>query len=310
MAEGDLARLFHRLTSLEPVHPGRGWPVRDVEDPWLVTSFEANDMGLLPPLAKEFSLELPLVLLPRELPDPSGSTLAVLAGRRSASGALDLAQVARLLHLSAGIVRTEERAHWPDGEVRFRAAGSAGGCCPFEVYVIVTEGLPGLPPGVYLYRPVEHALLRVAPPPAGAMPALVVTGVPWRTGWRYRERGYRHLLWDAGYVLAHVMALAVSTGIPVRLYSTFPDVELRDLVGADGIGELPVAVVTLGDGPPGWEVAERGVPGSVGDPVVHFPLVTAVHWAGISSDWGEPWPLGPPVFDSLSESPAVNAVIY
>ena len=31
------------------------------------------------------------------------------------------------------------------------------------------------------------------PAPHDGDAAIVVTGVPWRTGWRYRERGYRHL---------------------------------------------------------------------------------------------------------------------
>jgi hypothetical protein len=56
MTDGDMARLFHRLTSIEPVHEGTGWPTRDrvVDDPWLVTSFEPNDMDLQPPLFKAF----------------------------------------------------------------------------------------------------------------------------------------------------------------------------------------------------------------------------------------------------------------
>jgi nitroreductase len=104
---------------------------------------------------------------------------------------------------------------------------------------------------VHVYRPVEHVLLQVGPPPAGATPALVITGVPWRTGWRYRERGYRHIFWDAGTMISHLLVLAASAGLPAGLYTAFPDIEVRDLVGADGIAEFPVAVLALGDAPPG-----------------------------------------------------------
>src|SRR5215218_735187 len=312
MAEGDVARLFHRLTSIEPVRKATGFPIRAVvdDDPWLVTWFEPNDMELLPPLVKAFRAGLPIVPLPRDLPAPEGSTLAVLGGHASGAGSLDLDQLARLLHLSAGIVRTEERQRWPGGIFLFRAAGSAGGRFPLELYVVVPEGAAEVPPGVHIYRPVEHALLQVGPPPAGGSPALVVTGVPWRTGWRYRARGYRHIFWDAGTMISQQLALAASAGLPARLYTEFPDIEVRDLVGADGIDEFAVAVLALGDGPPGWTPAERGARGSVGEPAAHFPLVTATHWAGISSRWGEPWRPGDAVRDPLPDSPPVNEVIY
>jgi hypothetical protein len=78
---------------------------------------------------------------------------------------------------------------------------------------------------VHWYDPLEHALVRVGPAPHGGGPAVIVTGVPWRTGWRYRERGWRHVYWDAGTMIAQMLALA----------------------GADLVHELPVAMVGLGD---------------------------------------------------------------
>jgi hypothetical protein len=304
MSDGDMARLFHRLTAYEPA---REW-TDPVDDPWIVTSFEPGDKDLQPPLFKTFPAGLPVVPLPRELPAPEGSTLAVLAGRTAGARALDLAQLARLLHLSAGVVRTEERSG--GRVVPFRAAGSAGGRFPLEVYVVAPEGAASLPPGVHAFQPVEHALVQVGPPPAGGTPALVVTGVPWRTGWRYRERGYRHIFWDAGTMLSQQLALAASAGLPARLYTEFPDLELRDLVGVDGIAEFPVAVVALGDVAPGWRPGERGARGAIDSSPVSFPLVTAAHWAGISSRWGGPWGTGDAVRDPLSDSPPVNDVIY
>jgi SagB-type dehydrogenase family enzyme len=308
MADGDMARLFHRLTSMDAARVPNWDALMDLDDPWIVTSFEPNDLDVNPALFKAFPAGLPVLPLPRELPAPEGSTLAVLGGDEAAgAAAFDLAQLARLLHLSAGIVRTEERSG--GRTYPFRAAGSAGGRFPLEVYVVVPEGAAGLPPGVHAYRPVEHDLVQVGPPPAGAATALVVTGVPWRTGWRYRERGYRHIFWDAGTMLSQQLAVAASAGLPARLYTEFPDMEVRDLVGADGIAEFPVAVLTLDDAPPGWTPGERGAEGSVDESPVHFPLVTATHWAGVSSRWGEPWEPGDAVRD-LPDSPPVNDVIY
>ena len=124
---------------------------------------------------------------------------------------------------------------------------------PLEVYVAVPEGT-SLPAGVHWYDPREHALVLVGPPPHGRSPAVVVTGVPWRTGWRYRERGFRHVYWDAGTMLAQLLAVADSAGARPRLHTRFPDAAVAMLVGADGVHELPVAVVC-----PRREVS-RGLP--------------------------------------------------
>ena len=86
-------------------------------------------------------------------------------------------------------------------------------------------------PDVHWYDPHDHALVRIGPPPRGGAPTLVVTGVPWRTGWRYRERGYRHVYWDAGTMLAQLLAVADSAGLTALLHTRFPDAAVAALVG-------------------------------------------------------------------------------
>src|SRR6185369_9226622 len=108
-------------------------------------------------------------------------TLDLLAGRH-ASGAteLDLEGLARLLHLSAGVVRVAVRR---DGRrFLFRPTGSAGGLFPLELYV-AARGVSGLRDGVYWYDPVAHSLRQVGPPASGDATTVVITGIPWRTGW-------------------------------------------------------------------------------------------------------------------------------
>ena len=51
---------------------------------------------------------------------------------------------------------------------------------------------------------------RIEPAAADGVSTLVVTGIPWRTGWRYAERGYRHLYWDSGTMLSQLLALAAT----------------------------------------------------------------------------------------------------
>lgn len=147
---------------------------------------------------------------------------------------------------------------------------------------------------MHWYDPAAHALLQVAPAPSGGDAAIVVTGVPWRTGWRYRERGYRHVYWDAGTMLAQTLALARSAGIPAGLYTTFPDRAVTELVGADGVHEWPVAVVGLGPRPPALAPEGVAAAGAVDADPLEFPLVTAAQRAGDGTVLGAPWRDGEP----------------
>ena len=303
---------LHRLTSYT-----WGWyqPSREdddliwsvpVDDPLVVRELETNDVDRFPWFFKRYAMELPRVPLPRDLPATTAPAVAVLAGTADVSPTeLDLPQLSRLLHLSAGVVRTTER---PYATWFFRAAGSAGGRFPLEVFVAVPDGL-GLPAGLHWYDPLDHALVQVGPPPRGDAPALVVTGVPWRTGWRYRERGYRHVYWDAGTMLSQLLAAADSAGLAPRLHTRFPDAAVVALVGADGVHEWPVAVVALGDGAPALDATGSAAAGEVDAAPLEFPLVTAAQRAGERDTLGTAWERGAPVEVSVRGTDPVETVV-
>jgi hypothetical protein len=110
---------LHRLTSYAP---GREWD-EPIDDPRVLQDLVTNDLERLPWFYKRYP-DLPSVALPRDLPATSASALAVLAGTASVVPvAPDLAGLARLLHLCAGVVRTMER---PYGTWLFRARGDRG----------------------------------------------------------------------------------------------------------------------------------------------------------------------------------------
>lgn len=293
---------LHRLTSFEP---GREWD-EPIDDPRVVQDLVVTDLDRLPWFFKRYEEPLPRVPLPRDLPTTSSSAVAVLAGSAEVPRIdLDLPQLSRLLHLSAGVVRTTVRpyATWP-----FRAAGSAGGRFPLEVYVAVPEG-HAVPPGVHRYSPQDHALVQIGSPPNGDAPTLVVTGVPWRTGWRYRERGFRHVYWDAGTMLAQVLAVADSAGVEAGLSTRFPDRPVAALVGADRVHEWPVAVVALGEGTPALAATGSTVEGEVDARPLEFPLVTAAQRAGEGDTLGAPWDRGRPVDTPIPGDEAIETVV-
>ncbi len=145
--------------------------------------------------------------------------------------------------------------------------------------------------------------------PRSLPPAVVVTGVPWRTGWRYRERGYRHIYWDAGTMLAQLLATADSAGLAASLHSRFPDAAVAALVGADGVHEWPVAVAALGDGTPALDATGPAAAGEVDAAPVEFPLVTAAQRAGERDLLGPPWDRGAPVDVPVQGADPVEAVV-
>jgi SagB-type dehydrogenase family enzyme len=288
MPPGDTARLYHRLSSYAPE---REFTV-PIDDPLVLQDFVANDFARWPEPCKTYADELPTVVLPREWPAPATPATAVLAGTAPADPApLDLATLARLLHLSAGVVRVTEREDRPT--LLFRAAGSAGGRFPLEHYVSA-RGVAGLEDGVHWYDPVGHALRQIGPHADGEATTLVVTGVPWRSAWRYAERAFRHLYWDAGTMLAQALALAHSSGLEPRLRTRFPDAATTRLVGADGTHEFAVALLSFGDGAPAIAPTGEAARGAVDRAPLEFPLVTLVQRAGDGDVLGDPWGAGAP----------------
>lgn len=289
------AGLLHRLTSYSP---DRDWDTVP-DDPRVVREFVSMEPGTRPPQFKGYPAGLPVIELPRELPEGPAAT-AVLAGTASSPVPLDAAQLGRVLFLGAGVVRYIIR---DDRRLYFRASGSAGGRFPLELYTS-THNVAGVPDGVYWYDAVNHALVHIGPAAAGARTTLVVTGVPWRTGWKYAERGFRHVYWDGGTLVSQLWA--ASAGLEPRVRTLFPDATVTELVGADGVHEFPIALLTFGDGTPAIEPTGPAVHGEL--PQTEFPLVTQAQRAGDRDVLGEPWPSGD-VLAGSPESASLNEVV-
>lgn len=202
--------------------------------------------------------DLEPIPLPRDLPRtgvPAVEAVATTGGDRDP----DPATLASLLLYSAGILR-RVRTRW--GEIAFRAAPCTGALYHVEVYLVAGD-LPGLGAGVYHFDPQGFALrpLRtgdfrgvLADAAAGeegvvrAPVTLALTSMWQRNAWKYRARAWRHVFWDAGTMLANLLAMAAAHRVPARVVLGFADGEVGRLLDLDPIRELPVALVPLGRG--------------------------------------------------------------
>jgi nitroreductase len=99
---------------------------------------------------------------------------------------------------------------------------------------------------------VRAALARAAAAPevAEAAAILVLTAIVWRTAWKYGARGWRHVFWDTGAMLANLLALADEAGLDPRLFTAFADAEVARILGTDPPEEAPVALLALGHAEP------------------------------------------------------------
>jgi hypothetical protein len=76
---------------------------------------------------------------------------------------------------------------------------------------------------------------------------LVLSGIPFRTCWKYGERGWRYLWWDASTIVDNLLSVAAAHGLAARVQAASPDDAVARLVGIDGGEKLPLVVVQLGE---------------------------------------------------------------
>jgi SagB-type dehydrogenase family enzyme len=201
--------------------------------------------------------ELEAIALPSDLPGSERFALDAIRGPREGASALDLPRLAHLLYFAAGVLRHRS---YPGGEIHFRAAACTGALYHIDAYVACAE-LPGLPAGLYHFGPHDFALHRLRdgdqrgavvdatasePHAAHAPVLLVLTSTFWRNAWKYRTRTYRHCFWDAGTLLANLLAAANAVGVPVHVLLGFVDAAVSRLLDLDPSREVPLAVIALG----------------------------------------------------------------
>jgi SagB-type dehydrogenase family enzyme len=205
------------------------------------------------------TLDGPRILLPTQgLPLERRGSRASAFEDYAPPGHMDLAKLARILWHTNGCTRITQQAA---GIHVLRAAPSAGGLYPTEVYVAV-RGIPGLEAGIYDYQVLDHTLVIVRPddpmpqlfgaafghPAMSSAEAVLILTAEWyRNSWRYRERGYRRALLDTGHVLGNAVEVAPCDGFEAIPIACFRDAVVETLLGVEPAEEGPLVLVALVD---------------------------------------------------------------
>lgn len=167
-----------------------------------------------------------------------------------------LAEVSHMLYFTYGVTAV---VPYPNQPFLMRAAPSAGGLYPAEIY-LVAHGHPALPDGIYNYQVRDHSLVRYWG--QDAWPALkaacldhpafdhtdlmvVFTGVFYRSAWRYEDRAYRRVMLDTGHALGNLVLEAPWIGRHAALIGGFIDNTVNELLFLPREEEEAIAVVAL-----------------------------------------------------------------
>ncbi len=165
--------------------------------------------------------------------------------------------LSRLLLYAYGVTRVVKSAH---DDFFMRSAPSAGGLYPTELYICIRE-VEGLQPGLYNYQCRDHSLVLVWEGDFSAdldrytlqkglhshAPfSIILTGIFFRSAWRYHDRAYRRICLDTGHVLGNLLLSAAAEGLRASPLGGFLDPGINDLLFLDPQKEGVLAVMGVG----------------------------------------------------------------
>lgn len=215
---------------------------------------------------KDYHLSLPyegypVISLPKSLTPLKQALDDIILSRSSVRNftpaPVTLSDLATLLHLAYG----ETRDNKDTGYSRpFRVVPSGGGLYPLEIFFYSGHVLD-LEAGVYHYNPSKHHLRFLDPGEktqkiahAVVYPDLIknssllifITAIFERSNFKYRDRGYRFTLLEAGHVAQNLNLVSLGLGMGSVNIGGYFDREIDDFLGLDGITHSTIYLIAFG----------------------------------------------------------------
>ena len=246
----SISKIFHQATKVKykdenkKLSDPKNWPKQ-----WKTIYFKSYP-------------RLPKIFLPKieKLDFSLGKSLINRQSEREFSGEqIKLKDLSQLLFYSAGVIKKNE-----DNQNKgFRAYPSGGARFPLEIYLFSLQESSELEKGIYHYNVKEHFLeklfgeknLRKEIYPKAiwqemilkAPLVLVISAIFWRTTMKYKDRGYRYILLEAGHLGENIYLTSTALGIKCCAIGGFGDDELHKILDIDGKNEAILYAFALGN---------------------------------------------------------------
>ncbi len=177
--------------------------------------------------------------------------------REFSDTALSLEELSFLLWATQGIRKVHPERAWAARTV------PSGGCRhPMETYLWI-RNVESVTRGLYRYAPLEHALVAVPAPGAGAESSLglvcfgqrfidkaavafIWTAIPYRTEWRYGPDSLKDILMSCGHICQNLYLACESIGAGTCGILAYDQDALDAFVGVDGKDEISLYVAPVG----------------------------------------------------------------
>jgi len=195
---------------------------------------------------------------PVPLPEISGlypGTLHHVAGIEDVSSSkcqMGMEDLSKILYLANGLTA---KARQGGADFYFRSAPSAGALYPNEIY-LVWPGSADQAPGVYHCGLHNRSLIPLRQgnfvplfrtpsenEQSDPIAVFVISGIFFRSAWKYRARAYRYVLMDAGHVMESLRLAIRAAGFSCRLSFAFDDLAVNLLLGLDPEREVGIGCV-------------------------------------------------------------------
>ena len=170
---------------------------------------------------------------------------------------LSFDELSFLLWATQGIRKVHPQRVWA-----MRTVPSGGCRHPMETY-LWARNVDRVPPGLYRYAPLEHALVAARVPGGAALPSLagicseqsfvdraavtfIWTAIPYRTEWRYVPDSLKDILLSCGHICQNLYLACESIGAGTCAIVAYDQDALDAYVGADGKDEISLYVAPVG----------------------------------------------------------------
>lgn len=197
------------------------------------------------------------------LPEPPADTVDLVEAlsrristrREHLGGKITIDRLGALLGLAIRRNRVERH---PRVDCLFskRPYPTAGGLAGCEIYVCPTS--QSLKPRPYRYdanlhvlvdyrhRDIDFTAVEVGEGYSAPASAIIITAVLDRLTAKYGPRGYRFAMLEAGHVGQNLVLAAAALQLPSLVYGSYHDTELEAGLGIDGLNEVVLSVILVG----------------------------------------------------------------